>query len=419
MENKLKIIGIFGILFMLSIIISPKASALGISVNKEIAYVPNSSTEVDLCFRNSKNEADTFEVTKEGELDEYITFNFPEIITLGAMKTECYSYTIKMPEEMKHAGLVSSLILAKELPAEASGGGGIQFNILVGVNHKISLRVPYPGKYLDTYFESSNVKAGDPAIFSLRAISRGSEIIQKLSGTAQIYDVMDNTMIKEIRFTEAVNIKTNEEVFIKAIWDTTGIKSGNYKVKATINFDEKSEVFEKEFKVGSMEINIINYTTTAYNDSISKFDVNLLSNWNDPIENVNTLVNIKKSDVYNVEFRMPSITISPFSYGITSSYWETKGLPTGTYNVMVITSYMDKEVEKKVVKTGTIELLERELEKPSPLNTTTLLILIIIIMVIINIAWVVYSKVKKNKGNPPLNNNNNVNNNYLNNSEPK
>jgi len=369
-----------------------QADALGISVNREVLYTPNTTGTYNLCLRNTKDEPDNIKISIEGEIANLLTLNFPEVLTLDPKETRCLSYNLTMPENMSRAGLTEAYIAATEVPKPTPGGGGISFQLLVSVKHRISMRVPYPGKYMDFTLNTQDVKEGEPVWFTVNAISRGTETIKKVSGIGEIYDSATNKLQDTIRFSEEINVKTGDEAFLTASWDKKDIKSGKYYIKATMNFDEKSEVLNGEFQVGSLNLEVTNYSKTAYNESVNKFDLDVQSNWNDPIENAYADVVIKK-DKFETTFRLPSVRVEAFSKARMSSFWETRGTEVGPHDVFITLHYGDKTSTTQ----GILDVIAKPEEKPSPINTTTILIAVIVLMVIVNIVWFIFGKFKKKK----------------------
>ena len=387
-KNIYKIVGVI----ILLVVFIEQANALGISVNREVPYIANTTGTYNLCLRNTKDEPDQIKITIEGVIKDLISLNFPDLLTLDPMSTECFSYNLNMPQNMSTAGVLGSYITATELPKTNAAQGGINFQLLVSVKHRITMRVPYPGKYMDITLDTQNVKEGEPVFFGVNAISRGTETIKKISGTGEIYDSVTKKLQDTIRFSEEINVKTGDEVVLTSIWDTKNKNPGEYYIGAKVDFDEKSEVFQKSFLVGSLELKVTNYTQIAYNDSVNKFDLEVQSNWNDPIENIYADIIIKKGK-FETSFRLPSVRIEPFSKNKMSSFWETRNTDVGVHDVFITLHYADKTSTKQ----GTLEVIARPEEKPSPINTTTVLIAVIVLIIIVNIGWFIFGKLKKKK----------------------
>jgi len=379
-------------LFLVMIILSLEyAMALGISVNKDVNYIPNTTREYQVCFRNSNDAPDPIKVTVEGPIADLITLNFPDVMTLGPKETSCNSYTVRMPETMELVGPIGNYIVATEIPAEASGGG-IQFVVVVSVKHRFTMFVPYPGKYLQISLDASNVKVGEPVTFVVNGESKGVETIKKVTGEIEIYDIATDELVDKVRLSEAINIRTNDNVKLTGAWSTKGKKPGEYMAKANIIYDEKSELLETRFQVGSLNLEVIDHTKEAINNTINKFDIVVESNWNDAVSNVYADVRIKKGS-YLAEFRTPPITVKPFGKGTISSYWETVGTDVGLHDLLITLHYANKVTTKE----GKVNVILMHVEKPSPFNTTTLLIIIVILLAIFNIFWFVKSKLKEKK----------------------
>ncbi|KHO46131.1 MAG: hypothetical protein QS98_C0005G0078 [archaeon GW2011_AR3] len=388
--GKLSILFILGVLALSFIaIVSMDAAALGISVNVETEYAPNITRQFNICFRNSKNIPDEIMVTVEGPLKDYITLDFEPRFVLQPLETVCQSYYAHMPAEMKQAGRVATHIVATEIPEE-SDNGGFNFNIVVSVMHRHIWNVPYPGKYFDFTFDSFNAREGEPARFVLEGISRGTEMVKKVSGYAEIFDAISGKMVGSVQFTEAVYVNPLDKVKLKASWDTKGQKPGAYMVKAYFDYDEKSEYYERFFQIGELRVDVVNYTKTAYNDSINKFEIEVLSNWNDPVTDLYAEVTVKRG-TYEYHFTTPVTPVKPFGSAVIRSFWETKGTDVGMHDIEIELLYSNATS----ITTGQLEVVPKPEEKPAPVNTTTLLIVIFIIMAILNAWWLMRNRGRK------------------------
>jgi hypothetical protein len=367
---------------VLAMLILPNSvDALGISVNNEDAYTPNGVGTYPLCLRNSNAAPDRIRVTIEGPLSDYIILNFPSEITLKEKETRCLSYTVKMPAVMEKAGVISSYITATEVPDEVDRGG-IQFNIVVSVKHRFSLRVPYPGKYFDFNFIVNDVKEGEPATFMLNAISRGNETVDRLSGHVEIYDATANLLVKSIDFNEKTNIKTGDSVDLKAVWDTTGYSPGPYRAVAKVEYDGKEASLERTFQIGTLHIEILNYTKKAYNSSINRIDIDIKSNWNDPVDDVYADLLIQK-DSYSTSLKTPAVRMDSFAKSTLTTFWETSGTNIGSHSMLITLHYAGRNTTED----GNIDVVLKEVEKPSPLNATNVLLAVVVFLIVVNVVW--------------------------------
>ena len=90
--------------------------------------------------------------------------------------------------------------------------------------------------------------------------------------------------------------------------------------------------------------------------------------------------------------------MNKFQSATLETYWETKGLEIGEYDV-VIEIFYEKTSIKKTVKVNVIDGIPPIIEKPKTfeIKTTTIAIIAAVILALINIGIFFYIKKPKNK----------------------
>ncbi|NQV09355.1 hypothetical protein HQ529_05895, partial [Candidatus Woesearchaeota archaeon] len=237
------------VVFFLAIFFPTNVYSLGVSVNRLIEFEPNLDESYMFCVRNSKSvdQEVTFNIT--GALAKYMEMNSGNKITLSPSEIKCTSYHVKLPEKLEKPGIRSTLVEVKEVPKKTFGGG-LNFNIIVAVKHKFSVRVPYPGKYVDFDLNAWDIKENEKTYFAVQTVSRGTETIEKITGIAEVYQLPEEKSVGIVSFSEIENLKTAETAEMFVDWDSVGQKPGNYKVVAKLDYDENKKELEKSFRIG-------------------------------------------------------------------------------------------------------------------------------------------------------------------------
>lgn len=372
-----KITVIFLILFIMNIY---NVSSLGITGNRLIEFVPNLTASFPLCITNTKTVDQDVKITVSGELEEYITLqNY--LFELGPGERTCPKYTVNLPESFDRPGIHSSYISAKEVLEESDEDvGGLIFNIIVEVKHRFDVRVPDVGKFLEVSLNFGDIKENEEMLFKIVVISSGTETIENVRAKIDVYK--SDILIASLTTDEAHNLGKRASATLKAVWDTKGTRPGDYKAVVTVTFDEKQQIYEKVFRIGTLKVDIINYTKQFYNGSVNRFDLEVESKWNDPIENLFVEVKIW-NERFSEKIKTSQETIKPWRRKTITSFLDLRNIGAGNYSINITLFYENKTT----TEIGKVEVFERK-EILSPfLNTTTYLISIIILIIIFDIIW--------------------------------
>jgi len=377
MAIKPKRTALFVSLLVLSLILIKPVYAVGI-------YFPNDN-EID--FKPGLEKTFNFAVTPSnmdvklsvsGYLSEYVTLS-KTLIRFNSTD-RAFKVMIKLPEKIENPGHHKLWIAAEEVIDESKIGGniGTSCNAMV----YILIHVLNPGKYVEMSLSAPDVEINEPVNFAVNVKSFGEEDINSIKAGIDVYSP-DNEKLATV-YTDDKPLKSNTEETLYAQLDTKGYSAGTYRAVATLNYDGKTKEDEKNFKIGELNIKIINYTKEFEKDKINKFDLEIESDWGNRIENVYGGININ-----NEIIKTPNIDLAPWDKKIITAYWGTNNVETGFYDAEMTIYYNDKTT----VETGRVSVVEKKealVEKPGVmgLSMTTMLILIIILLIIIDIIWI-------------------------------
>ena len=176
---------------------------------------------------------------------------------------------------------------------------------------------------------------------------------------------------------------------------TVGYTAGTYNAIATLNYDGKTKEDKKSFRIGELNIEIINYTKEFEKNKINKFDVKIESGWGNKIEGVYGEIKINNDTI-----KTPNINLGPWDKKTITTYWDTNNVETGFYDAEIIIHYNGKTTIEKG-KVSVIEKKEILTEIPGVIsfNTITVLVLIIILLIIIDIIWITKKRASEKKQN--------------------
>lgn len=377
---------VFVFLLVLSLILIKPTYAVGI-------YFPNDA-EID--FKPGLEKTFNFAVTPSnmdvklsvsGYLSEYVTLS-KTFIRFNSTD-RIFRVIIKLPEKIDKPGHHKVCIAAEEVIDESKIGGniGTSCNAMV----YILIHVLNPGKYVEMRLSAPDVDLNEPVNFAVSVKSFGEEDINSIKAAIDVYSP-DNEKLATV-YTDEKLLKSNTEETLHAQLSTAGYKAGTYSAIAILNYDGETKEDKKSFRIGELNIKIINYTKEFEKDKINKFDIEIESDWGNNIKEVYGEIKINNSII-----RTPNINLDPWEKKIITAYWNTNNVETGFYDAEMTIYYEDKTT----VEIGMVEVVKEALiEKPGiitiSLSTTTVLILIIILLIIIDIIWMTKKRKEKKK----------------------
>lgn len=361
----------------MAIFISNVVGAIGISPDSiRIEFEPN--FEKSYTFRTER--AENVGIAIEGDLAKYVTVEKNDIAKDGT-----FVIKVKLPAEIETPG--KNLIF---IGITESGRGGGMVSGIASIRTPIDIRVPYPGIYAEIAFNVNDLNINETANFAVTINNLGKKDIGSAKAVIDVVDI--NAMLVEKLFTEerAVNVNTKEtlEAFFNASRHTAGV----YKASAHVTYADRSQDLESTFKIGTLNIEIINYTKAFFKGKIAKFDIEIESGWNRKIDNVFAEVRVFNNTKEISSFKTVSVSLEPWEKKKISTLWDNEGLGEGTYDVEVNLLY-----EGKTAKiAGKIEIIEpkEEMSFKQYLTATNLLIAVVALLIIINMV-VLFKKRKK------------------------
>lgn len=310
-------------LFLLSI---SYVSSLGISpAIKNLNFESGGQVNITFYVLDSIEDV-TYDVfLRGGELVNYSSINKDSVSGGGS-----FILTINFPESMEKPGEHIISVSVKERPSETSF-----INTIVEVGALIKTFVPYPGFYGDLSLNIPDVNINDQIPVELYVINRGDNALDIQSVSVDFLSSSGES-VKNINFTP-VTIPVGGDRYFRKYADSSGIGSGSYIGRARVSYQDINREINRSFRVGSLFVNVTNYTGSILGNGIQKFYVTLESMWNSPVYGAYVDVNISNGQ-YSTLFRTPSVDISPWGQKTIESYIDTENLD-GYYDIYLNATY--------------------------------------------------------------------------------
>jgi hypothetical protein len=179
-------------------------------------------------------------------------------------------------------------------------------------------------------------------------------------------------------------LQTHEKIKLKKEWESAGNNPGDYKAVLVVDYGAEKPVTRETFvKLGSLAIRIVDYTKKVAIGKLSKFEINLVSNWNNGVEDLYADIEISNSSSELTNFRTVPVTLEPWEEKTIEGYFDSSEFEKGVYQGNITLHYM---------KNSTSNLVEIEI-----VSSKIYLIIIGIAVVLGIIVLIIYWFVKNNK----------------------
>jgi len=399
------VIAIF--LSMILILSTINAHALGIAPSRKV--VDYTTEPMKLTARIINNELKDMKVLlyPEGDYASAITLDQTEFLIKSSESEKEFTYTLTMPPDLD-PGTKNLSIVVIEVPMSMNVNDNGAANIIstVSVAHQIWVNVPYPGLFAEGFMFVSSGNVNDTITFTGTVSNKGTEKIEGITGEVVIKGPT-NEEIARIPSTSISSLDPVNADKLIANWKAD-VNPGMYYAEFIVNYAGKQFVLRKEFMVGDFSLEIKDIKVNNFKlGAIAKFDVNLLSRWNEPIQNVFGEMQIidQKGSVLTTFKTMP-VDAESLSTTTITGYWDTQDVVVGDYDVKVVVYYNDKTSEKifrTVVGIDSITVddmstIGKVIESPGQGGSIPLLWIFVIISIVLNIGLLVYFKFLRKKG---------------------
>lgn len=301
------------------------SAALGIGPAKQyVDFVPN--LQLEYTFKVYTGASTQIELYSKGEFADLVEFDKKEMTGGGG-----FTVKIKLPGSIEKPGMHTILIGAREKVSEEEGIG-----TSIAVQAPIFIFVPYPGKYAEATFLCNNANAGEPINFILGISNLGKEPVTAITGI----DIYSEKAKMETLNLGVKYINNQEEWTFKKSLNTTNYKPGDYDANAIGDYGGDKRINETcKFRLGSLVVGIVNYTTEVFKPGIKPFEINIENLWNNDIENVYGSVYVSDNGENLTEFSTSGIYLKPWEKKTLKGYIDTNSIEKGEYDVQVRLNY--------------------------------------------------------------------------------
>ena len=327
--------------------------------------------------------APKIQIYKRGALADYVSFNQTVLEDDGYLVV-----TIKLPGHIDTPGDHIVFLGARESIATAGTVGGT-----AAIQTPIVIRVPYPGIYTEIGISLPDASVDETVEIQVTIRNLGTDNIKKAVAYINIFN-SDNILAKSLT-TDEHPVESRSSNTLSAFLNTSGMKAGTYRAGFNITYDDNYKLMEKNFKIGALSVNILNYTKEFLKDKISKFEIEVQSKWNSRIDKLYAEVTILNSTKTIDTLKTPTAALDPWQTTKLSTFWDTTGLAEGKYNAKITIHYADTS---STLDGEVIVLKPQENFLSKYINTTTILITFAALLIIFNVIILLKRKRKEQSG---------------------
>ena len=361
-------------------------SALGVSPGKiTMDFVPGYENVFEYTVKGVPGGSDV-NISLEGPLSKYAELSENRLDGNGKFELE-----LKLPNEIKIPGKNRIKVVVTEIPKKNDFQGSL-IGTSIQIKAAIDINVPFPGQYLEiTKFSAENVNKGEPVFFDLSFKNKGKEDLFVRS-RIDIYS-SENEFIETLDLGEGQVNKTQSKSLVKKL-STKDYNPGRYNATAFVDYGEKSANSSVGFGIGSLNIDIVNYTNEyIVGEGLKKFDLEIESGWNDKIDGAYADVVIFNSTKDVANFKTSTTSLEPWQKEKIEGYFDITGVRKGIYDAEATLHYFGKDTGN--TKTENLQILFNETKENRMQRLVYIIGGVFVLALIVLIVLSVYLKKKK------------------------
>ncbi len=309
------------------LICSPSLYALSLNGNRlsPIIFEPGKKIVNHYLITDTNKQVN---LSLAGDLLQYI--HVSEVIN------NQFDLIIDAPQNLPEPGSYSFTLHATEMSNPESSG----VSSFVSVNLRYLVEVPPHGKSISISLEVPDLNEHQEVPFSVNVISKGLENISSLQGTITVYDLQNHSMAT--LNLQGEPLRSLESATLAATLPADTLLPATYWAEAIINYDGKSAQVSDHFKIGNLNLILVNYTSQL-EPQFALFQALVENNWGNPIKIAYAKIFINGTELLTT----PTIYLEPWQRGELKGILKTDFAP-GNYNGLIELFYDDQSRQENV-----------------------------------------------------------------------
>lgn len=387
----------FLLLFSILIIVPVHAMSLrGKTLKIELDFEPNLVREDTFSITNQEGYTSTYNifpyVLHGADITSYFTITPNRIENLLGSRTETFTVKLVLPESIDIPGETENRVKVR---IDSSASGVLKAVPSLAIRYIIF--VLYPFKYIEWSFSAPHMNINETKEFAVNLQNLGEPTIDLAYADVSFISLESGQIIRNLKTNTENNISSKETKKLNVSFNSANLKPGNYKAIATLYWDTNVSVVEKEFRIGTKQVKILNFTKLVEVNAITKFDIIIQSGWNTKISDIYadiTVYDINTGQKLR-EFKSLNTDLNAWQTKTVVAYFDTKRLEKGEYKVVINLRYegvtttaegiirIDENIDAEIVE----EIPGKfKLDLSGIFTPMNILILLLILFIIINIV---------------------------------
>ncbi len=286
-----------------------------------------------------------------------------------------FSLIISFPENatISQGGMQSLVVSAKGDSENSANVGGTAI-----VQKTVPIQVYFEEKRIESSMRASDLNINETGQVEITAESWSHQDIDRISAEIEIRDSEGSVLAT---MSDSDSLSSGNEVTLSGSFDTSGWAVGDYQAFADLSWDGNSTELQDDFRIGSLEVSIINYTESVLSENINKFFITIESGWNNDLKDVYAVVFVDGQKM----FKTANHDIGAWEEVTISDYLDTEGIEPGMHEIMISLHYGGE----KTVVTDSLSV-EKPLEEEQALSTTSIVVLLagaLVLLIVFNLFW--------------------------------
>ncbi|MBN2368755.1 hypothetical protein JXC34_07065 [Candidatus Woesearchaeota archaeon] len=312
----------------------------GSVLRHHIDFEPGYTDESTYTISNREGYTSNYNIRPQvrygADLSPYITITPERIEDIPDGGHASFKVRIELPESLDVPG--ESLTWVK-VEIEPTQPGALAAYPSIALSYYVFVLYPY--KYIEWTFSAPNMNVNETKDFTISFQNLGEPTIDEAYADYTFINKETNQTIRQLRTNIETSIESRQERAIRAAFDSKGLAPGEYRVIADFHWDGNKSTTQSDFRIGTKNVKITNFTKLFEIDSINKFDINIESGWNTPINDIYAEITIRdlETQAERRKFKSLNTELRAWESKILDAYFDTKGLEKKEYKAEILLKY--------------------------------------------------------------------------------
>ncbi len=191
----------------------------------------------------------------------------------------------------------------------------------------------------------------------------------------------------------SVSVKTAQDYDLKEKFDTSGLAPGIYNATAYIVADGENYQVSTLFRIGTLDMEVLNSSKSLVVGGIRKFDFFVKSNWNLDAKDVYAIVTLFKDGSQLSSAKTANYDVPRWAKQPMSAFLDLSDVEPGEYEIQIIVYYEDKQALNKAKIL--LESSEPSAEEKPQSNLVIILVVVVTILTLLNLLLFMRKKNEK------------------------